>query len=86
MKDKANSAPRALSIEEACQRMGVSRTTLYRMAGRGEVTLRKLGTRTFVLEEDVHRLLTHAPAVPVVPDPRDARRMVRRAAKSGAVH
>jgi excisionase family DNA binding protein len=43
---------RALTIEQACARYGVSRTTLYRYAKDGRLTLNKIGPRLVRLDAD----------------------------------
>jgi excisionase family DNA binding protein len=55
----------ALSVNEFCQRTSISRATLYRLAARGDVALRKLGSRTVVPMAEVHRLLGTSAATPL---------------------
>lgn len=45
-----------LTIQEAQERLNVSRSTLYRWAKRGVLPIYKLGFRTVVKAEDVERM------------------------------
>jgi excisionase family DNA binding protein len=45
-----------LSLPSAAQVLGVSRTSLYKMANAGEVSLVRLGGRTLIRSEEVARL------------------------------
>jgi excisionase family DNA binding protein len=49
--------PRGLSIPDAAKYAGISRTTIYRLARKGELPLRKLMGRSVVLRDDLDRLL-----------------------------
>ncbi|WP_313473005.1 helix-turn-helix domain-containing protein [Brevundimonas sp.] len=44
-------------IREAGQALGVSRPTLYRMIGRGELATFKLGSRTLIRRTELDALL-----------------------------
>jgi len=45
-----------LTVQEAQERLNVSRSTLYRWAQRGVLPIYKLGFRTVVKAEDVERM------------------------------
>jgi excisionase family DNA binding protein len=45
-----------LTVQEAQERLNVSRSTLYRWAKRGVLPIYKLGFRTVVKAEDVERM------------------------------
>jgi excisionase family DNA binding protein len=51
----------ALTIIEACQAAGVSRTSLYAAIGRGELAARKRGRRTLVLVDDLKTWVSQLP-------------------------
>jgi excisionase family DNA binding protein len=48
---------RALRINEYCARYGVSRSTTYKMIGRGQLRLHKIGGRSLIKVEDAEALL-----------------------------
>ncbi|TNF15447.1 MAG: DNA-binding protein [Rhodobacteraceae bacterium] len=45
-----------LSLPDAAKVLGISRSSLYKMANAGEVSLVKLGGRTLVRSEEIARL------------------------------
>jgi excisionase family DNA binding protein len=47
-----------LSVNEAAQALGISRPTIYRLIGRGELPMFKLGSRTLILRRDLENLLS----------------------------
>jgi excisionase family DNA binding protein len=51
----------ALTIIEACQVAGISRTSLYAAIGRGELAARKSGRRTLVLVDDLKEWISSLP-------------------------
>lgn len=53
-----------LSINEACTLVGISRRTLYRMIGRGDLVRGKAGARTIIRRADLEFLLFETPADP----------------------
>jgi excisionase family DNA binding protein len=53
----------ALTIIEACQVAGVSRTSLYAAIGRGELAARKWGRRTLVLTDDLRNWVNQLPTL-----------------------
>jgi len=46
-----------LSLDEVAYRLGVSRTTLWRLIKQGELETVHIGSRTFVLTSSVHEFL-----------------------------
>jgi hypothetical protein len=50
---KATVQPLAYSIPQLVRATGLSRTTIYGELKRGTLRARKVGTRTFVLHEDL---------------------------------
>ncbi len=57
-----NSAPPkvAFTIDEASKAVGVSRRTIYNLAGQGKLDLRKVGGRTLVTATSLERLIDEA--------------------------
>jgi hypothetical protein len=53
--------PIAFTIAEAVKASAVSRTELYRAAGRGELTIRKRGKRSLILADDLRRWVQSLP-------------------------
>lgn len=51
----------ALRLPEAAQRLMCTLPTLYALHHRGEIVIRKIGSRSFVLAEEVDRILRDAP-------------------------
>jgi len=49
------------SIPEACEAAGCQRSTLYREAHKGRVTIRKMGRKSFLLKADVVEWLESLP-------------------------
>lgn len=47
----------SLSVREAAAALGISRPTIYRLIGRGELTPFKLGSRTLILRSDLEGLV-----------------------------
>jgi excisionase family DNA binding protein len=58
----------ALSIDEACARSGVGRTTIYDMINTGKLIARKCGRRTLILADDLQRCLESLPPVKTKPE------------------
>ena len=46
----------AYRIDEACQAMGIGRTSLYELAKAGQLTLIKIAGRTLVPRSEIERL------------------------------
>lgn len=53
----------ALSVREACERVGVSRTRFYELVNSGAIVARKLGKRTIVLTADLDTFLLSLPSI-----------------------
>ena len=54
-------APRAFSISDAAQRMGISRATLFREINRGRLTALKVGSKTIVTDAAIEAWLAALP-------------------------
>jgi hypothetical protein len=52
-----------LSIAQARARIGVGNTKFWELVALGEITVRKIGRRSFVLEEDIDRFLRSRPVL-----------------------
>jgi len=50
-------APLAHTVPDACQRLGVSRTTLYELIGRGSIRSFKVGARTLIPESELRKFV-----------------------------
>ena len=61
----------AFTIDQAVRASGLSRATIYRLAGQGRIRPRKLGRRTLILASELRDLLQALPAAPIRPQ-RDA--------------
>jgi excisionase family DNA binding protein len=48
--------PKARRINDACRAIGVSRTTIYKLAGEGKIKLVHVLGRTLVPESEIERL------------------------------
>ena len=46
------------TIDEAAALIGIGRTTLYGLIGKGDLPIVKIGKRTLVRHDDLTRLLT----------------------------
>jgi excisionase family DNA binding protein len=49
--------PKARRLPEACRILGVSRSTMYRLAAQGQIRLVRIGGRTLVPESELDRLV-----------------------------
>lgn len=45
------------TIPEACERLRISRATLYKLVKQGQLTLVKVGGKSLIPEEALHKLL-----------------------------
>ena len=52
---------RGLSIAEASSYLGISRGSLYKLVGAGDLPARKVGSRTIILRDDLDRFLEGLP-------------------------
>lgn len=50
-------APLAHAVPDACQRLGISRSTLYELIASGEIRSFKVGTRTLIPESELRRFI-----------------------------
>ncbi len=48
------------SIQEAVEQLPFSHDTLYRMAGRGEIEIRRIGRKSFITGAELRRLIEGA--------------------------
>ena len=55
-------APKARRVNEACRALGISRSTLYRLAAEGRIRLIHVGTRTLVPETELDRIANEGAA------------------------
>jgi excisionase family DNA binding protein len=49
-------APELLTVRETCQRLNITRPTLYSLAERGELRFRKIGRSVRIRREEIDRL------------------------------
>lgn len=56
---------RILTVPQVQERLNCSRATVYNMAGRGDLVLRKLGRKTVVLNDDLDALISGLPVKPL---------------------
>ena len=55
---------RAYSISTACEKLGgISRSNIYRKIEAGQISARKLGSRTVIMAEEVDRYLNSLPSL-----------------------
>jgi excisionase family DNA binding protein len=70
MGTSAQNSRRAYPVNEACYRLGIKRTLLYRLARQNKITFIKISGRTLVPDTEIERLVsgvmrgTKAPAPP----------------------
>jgi excisionase family DNA binding protein len=51
----------ALSIEELCQSLGISRSQIYKLIAAGALQTRKVGRRTIIAMSEAHRFIDALP-------------------------
>lgn len=51
----------ARSIDDFCNDIGLGRSALYKRARLGEITIRKIGRRSVILDEDADAFLRSLP-------------------------
>ena len=56
-KRQAEVEPITMRVPEACRYLGIGRSTLYVLIGRGEIEIIKLGSSTLVLTESLRRVV-----------------------------
>lgn len=56
----ATNRPRARRINDACRAIGISRTSLYNLAAKGQISLVRVAGRTLVPESEIDRLVEGA--------------------------
>jgi excisionase family DNA binding protein len=69
---------RSYSIDEICERNGISRSTIYAEIRRGKLRVRKLGVRSLVTDEDERAWLDGMPVITGVRIPIRSIRPVRK--------
>lgn len=52
---------RVLTVEEFCEELGVTRSTVYRLLRSGDLTARKIAGKTVFLREDVEQWVAALP-------------------------
>jgi excisionase family DNA binding protein len=60
---RAERKPLAYGIPQVCRLTGLGRTTIYGAIKSGDLTARRYGRRTVVLEHDLLRFLDNLPAI-----------------------
>jgi excisionase family DNA binding protein len=63
---------RLLTVREACERLRISRTTLYNLVKQGKLTFVKIGGKSLIGDDVIHRLIA-----------RGSRERPKRAARAG---
>lgn len=61
--ETAPSAPLAHRIPDACQRIGVGRSSLYELIKTGQLRTVRIAGRTLIPESELQRLVTEAAEV-----------------------
>jgi excisionase family DNA binding protein len=59
---KASSLNRGFRVDEAADYLRVSRATIYRLAHRKEIEIKKIAGRSVILRDELDRLLDVAPS------------------------
>lgn len=54
-------SPTAFSVTDACNRLGVGRSTVYRLMASGRLPARKIANRTVILATDLDTFLDNLP-------------------------
>lgn len=54
-------APVGFGIDDACRALGIKRSFLYELIGRGEIRAKKLGRRTIILRAELERFVNDQP-------------------------
>lgn len=53
-----------LTVKEVCERLRISRATLYNLVRKGELAFVKIGGKSLISEDDVDRLIAQATRTP----------------------
>ena len=64
---------RLLTVREACERLRISRATLYNLAKRGKLTFVKIGGKSLIRDDVIHRLIARGSGKRPKRAPRTAR-------------
>lgn len=56
-------SPIAHTVPEACHRIGLSRTVVYELLGKGEIRFFKVGNRTLIPESELQRFVAEKMAM-----------------------
>ncbi|WP_024281200.1 helix-turn-helix domain-containing protein [Xanthobacter sp. 126] len=62
-----HAVPRLIPLNDALAPLGVSRASAYRLAGSGQLELRKVGRGTFVTAAELERFVSAAPVAKIAP-------------------
>lgn len=54
---------RMISINEACQQLGIGRSTFYREVAAGRLTIRKAGCRSLIRQSDLDAWMEALPTL-----------------------
>lgn len=55
-----------MTIDEAARYLRLSRVTIYKMVGRGELVMRKLGRKSFLLQSDLDTYIEKLPPAEIM--------------------
>jgi excisionase family DNA binding protein len=69
MGTSAPNSRRAYPVNEACYRLGIKRTLLYKLAKQNKISLIKIAGRTLVPDTEIERLVSVVMRGPKAPAP-----------------
>ena len=49
--------PRLVTIDEACERLSISRSTFYSLRNDGSIKVKKIGSKTLVSSDEITRFI-----------------------------
>ena len=49
--------PRLVTIDEACERLSIGRSTFYSLRNEGSIKVKKIGSKTLVLSDELTRYI-----------------------------
>ena len=49
--------PRLVTIDEACERLSIGRSTFYSLRNEGSIKVKKIGSKTLVLNDEITRYI-----------------------------